>query len=167
MTSPTVSARDVSTYIVSKLATGRHLEAIKLQKLLYFCQGWSYGASDSPLFDEDFEAWTYGPVAPEIYHLHAGKTGVGADFNFGGDPEKLDQDQKKLVDAVISAYGGINTFKLVDMTHQRGTPWHHARYPNGNEDETPVYSPPIPKESLREYFLQEAKRVSAGGDFIT
>ena len=60
-----------------------------------------------------------------------------------------------------------STPQLVDMTHQRGTPWHHARYPNGTEDELPVYSPPIPKESLREYFLQEAKRVSAGGDFIT
>ena len=34
-----------------------HLGQMKLQKLLYFMQGWYLSLYDKPLFDEDFEAW--------------------------------------------------------------------------------------------------------------
>ena len=74
----TISARDVSVYILSKLAQDRKLETVKLQRLLWFCQGWHYGAYNTPLFAEDFEAWTLGPVVPAIHHRHPGVHEVSA-----------------------------------------------------------------------------------------
>ncbi len=32
---------------------------LKLQKLLYYIQAWSYGINQKPLFDGEFEAWVH------------------------------------------------------------------------------------------------------------
>ncbi len=40
---------------------------MKLHKLLYYAAGWHLGFTGEPLFDEDIEAWQYGPVVPSIY----------------------------------------------------------------------------------------------------
>ncbi|WP_207662233.1 type II toxin-antitoxin system antitoxin SocA domain-containing protein [Anaerobutyricum hallii] len=40
---------------------------MKLQKILYLSQGWSYVWDDRELFLEEFEAWKYGPVNLEVY----------------------------------------------------------------------------------------------------
>ena len=47
---------------------------MKLQKLVYYCQAWSLAWDDVPLFDEDFPAWANGPVCPELFDLHHGKS---------------------------------------------------------------------------------------------
>ena len=46
---------------------GDVLTNLKLQRMLYYVQGWHLGLYGSPLFDEPFEAWIHGPVIPEIY----------------------------------------------------------------------------------------------------
>ena len=43
------------------------LTPLKLQKLLYLAQGWSYVWDNRPLFLDEFEAWQYGPVNLEVY----------------------------------------------------------------------------------------------------
>lgn len=44
------------------------LTPMKLQKLCYYAQGIYMATQDGePLFEEDFEAWTYGPVIPALY----------------------------------------------------------------------------------------------------
>ena len=39
------------------------LTPLKLQKLLYLAQGWSYVWDNRPVFSDDFCAWQYGPVS--------------------------------------------------------------------------------------------------------
>lgn len=41
---------------------------LKLQKLLYYMQGFHLAYFDTPLFDDDIEAWMYGPVVPCVYN---------------------------------------------------------------------------------------------------
>ena len=57
-------AIDIAKYFINEL----HPEPLKLQKLLYFAQGFSYAFYDKELFNDDFEAWVHGPVIPSIYH---------------------------------------------------------------------------------------------------
>ena len=52
---------------------------LKLQKILYFAQGWSFVWDDKPLFEGEFEAWQYGPVNTEVYS-HFRKYGRGSIF---------------------------------------------------------------------------------------
>ena len=62
---------DVAKYILKK--TGQ-LPTIKLRKPVYYCQAWSLAWDDVPLFDEDFQAWANGPVCPDLFNLHHGKS---------------------------------------------------------------------------------------------
>jgi uncharacterized phage-associated protein len=53
-----------------RLQTGDAGDAIsnmKLQKLLYYAQGFALAILGNPLFPEDFEKWTFGPVLPVVY----------------------------------------------------------------------------------------------------
>ena len=43
---------------------GELMSNMKLQKMLYYQQGYHLAAFGTPLFDEDIEAWMYGPVVP-------------------------------------------------------------------------------------------------------
>lgn len=58
------SAMDIAKWFINEI----HPEPLKLQKLLYLAQGFSYAFNDKPLFDDDIEAWVHGPVVPIVYN---------------------------------------------------------------------------------------------------
>lgn len=43
------------------------LTNLKLQKVLYFIQGWSLAKFNDPIINEPFEKWKYGPVIRSVY----------------------------------------------------------------------------------------------------
>jgi uncharacterized phage-associated protein len=95
---------------------------MKLQKLVYFCQGFSLALLEKPLFTEPIEAWEHGPVCPKLYHL---LKGYGASPVASiADPEKiaLNENEKLLVKMVYDAYGQYSAAKLRKITHEEG-PW--------------------------------------------
>ena len=61
---------------------------MKLQKLCYYAQAWSLVWDDTPLFDEEFYAWTNGPVCKELFYYTQGMFSVGEDDE-PGDISKL------------------------------------------------------------------------------
>ena len=59
-----VDILDAARYFVF-LSYGRKqysLTPLKLQKILYLAQGWSYVWDNHAAFPDEFEAWQYGPV---------------------------------------------------------------------------------------------------------
>jgi uncharacterized phage-associated protein len=116
-----VSAHDVAAYILSKQG---ELTAMKLQKLVFYSQAWSLVWDEEPLFRERIEAWTNGPVVPDLYRHHKGLFKVSAWPK--GDPEKLTEVQRETVDAVLDYYGKKPSQWLSDLTH-REAPWMEAR----------------------------------------
>ena len=116
-----VSVLDVAAYILSK--TGE-ISAIKLEKLVYYCQAWSLVWDEQPLFPEPIEAWRYGPVIPALYRYHRGqylirRIGVGL-------PSKLSTAQRETIDAVLDYYGTMSAQALVNLSHSE-KPWQNAR----------------------------------------
>ena len=64
-----VDILDAARYLIF-LSYGRKkysLTPLKLQKLLYLTQGWSYVWDNKPAFVDDFCAWQYGPVNERVY----------------------------------------------------------------------------------------------------
>ena len=57
----------VAEYILFKYGPMSHL---KLQKLLYFVQGYHLAYFGKPLFEDDFEAWVHGPVSRKLFEKH-------------------------------------------------------------------------------------------------
>lgn len=115
------NVHDVAAYVLHK--TGK-ITAMKLQKLLYYCQAWSLVWDDRPIFNAKIEAWANGPVIPQIYRLHR-KDYYVRDWPIG-DRSNLDSDERDTVRVVLSKYGGKSSQWLSELTH-REKPWRDAR----------------------------------------
>jgi uncharacterized phage-associated protein len=114
-------AHDVAAYIISKL---RSVDAMKLQKLLYYSQAWSLVWDGRPMFSSRIEAWANGPVVREVFKAYQGKYKVSkAKF---GDPGALKDVERETIDAVLKFYGSKTGFYLSELTH-RERPWMEAR----------------------------------------
>lgn len=116
-----VTVHDVAAYILEKMGT---MTALKLQKLLYYCQAWSLVWDERPLFPEPIEAWANGPVVRRVYAHHRQQYNV-ASWPLG-DVNNLNVAQRDTIDRVIAFYGDKSSQWLSDLTHKEG-PWRLAR----------------------------------------
>lgn len=135
---------DVADYILQKLGS---MSAMKLQKLVYYSQVWSLVWTESPLFSDEIEAWANGPVVRSLYRKHRGQFRIGKGF-FGGEIDRLSEDQKDVIDKVLTFYGNKDPQWLSNLTHLE-SPWKDARQgllPGERGDCI------ITKESILEYY---------------
>jgi uncharacterized phage-associated protein len=115
------SVHDVAAYILAK--TGE-IPAMKLHKLVYYCQAWALVWNDKPLFKDRIEAWANGPAIPELYKYHRGEYSVR---NWPrGDSSKLGPTEKDTIKRVLDFYSKKPSQWLVNLTHQE-SPWKEAR----------------------------------------
>jgi len=119
---PKYHAIDIANYFLYKaqISTEEDQELIsnlKLQKLVYYAQGLHLAAYGEPLFPEIIEAWTYGPVIPELYHFYKenGSDGIRADEKF--DPSVIDEGTRNFLDDVYEVFGQFSAIRLMDLTH--------------------------------------------------
>lgn len=119
---------------------GDLISNLKVQKLLYYAQGFHLAMYGTDFFEEDIHAWQYGPVVPEVYQqfkeFGSGPIPLNGEFSF----EKFSSEQKELLSEINTVYGQFSALKLMDMTHNE-TPWSSA----------PLNSV-ISKESMSAYF---------------
>jgi uncharacterized phage-associated protein len=122
--------------------TGDSISNLKLQKLVYYAQGLYLALYDVPLFDERIEAWTHGPVIPELYYRYKA---------YGANPIPPPEDFyrseftaqiREVLEEVWTAYGQFSAAKLRNMTHGE-PPWAQA-YNCGQGE--------ISTESMKKYF---------------
>ena len=102
---------------------------LKLQKLLYILHGWHLAITDEPVFEDEVEAWAYGPVVRKVYKAFRiyGDKPIG---DLGGDKTRVDASKdlfNEMLSVVWEKYKGFSSFDLVNATHARGTPWDLAR----------------------------------------
>ncbi|MDD7741204.1 MAG: DUF4065 domain-containing protein, partial [Campylobacteraceae bacterium] len=74
-----MKAIDVARYLITLEAEEAQIDDenlkgfcvshLKIQKMLYFCQGYYLGLYNKALFDEKIEAWQHGPVIPSVYNF--------------------------------------------------------------------------------------------------
>lgn len=100
---------------------GELMSNMKLQKMLYYEQGFHLAVFGTPLFEEEIEAWMYGPVVPAVYEVYK-------DYGYNGiDPGKVEEislsdREQALFDEVYKVYGAFSAIGLMNMTH-RESPW--------------------------------------------
>lgn len=116
---------NVARYVLDKCGA---MSTWKLQKLCYYSQAWSLAWMGEAIFPEDFEAWSNGPVCPELFRVHKGKFSVSlADIPAALENEPpLTDDQKDTIDRVLETYGSWPPYELREQTHQE-RPWRDAR----------------------------------------
>jgi len=115
---------------------------MKLQKMLYYQQGFHLAMFGTPLFNDDVEAWMYGPVVPTAYNYYKahGRMGIPADksknFRFASKQEAA------LFAEVFRVYGKFSAIGLMNMTHSEA-PWKTTKTGEGNV---------IPQSKMQSFF---------------
>lgn len=113
------------------------LTQLRLQKLLYFIQGWHLAYFNQELFEDEAEAWVKGPAYFEIYQKYKS---YGYEFIIAENKDEitkgeidsyliklgLNSEQNELIEAVLKQYGAFATSRLVYITHLH-KPWNDAR----------------------------------------
>lgn len=156
------NALDLAGYLnyLHNIKYSRNISPLKLQKSLFFLFGeWGAfvsksrenGAGDGEqllhfqnyLFNENIEAWVYGPVVREVFEKF--------DNNIINEEQFLDTENKKYIGQFIrdlaSELFEISDFKLVELTHQMSC-WKN----NFDEKET-THNTVINKEDIINEFL--------------
>ncbi|WP_040619107.1 Panacea domain-containing protein [Rhodovulum sp. PH10] len=110
---------------------GWTLSNLALQKILYIAHMFHLAMTGKPLINEEFEAWDYGPVVPEVYRR------VRA---FGSDPIRnvfhwepaLERDttEYQALKAAADATNGMSPASLVAFTHSPKGAWSRCYKPN-------------------------------------
>lgn len=142
-----IKVYDVADYIVKNMPG---ITAMKLQKLVYYCQSWSLAWDDEPLFDEDFQAWANGPVCPELYFIHRGQFIIEENLfeEFKSEENKLTESNIETIKAILKHYGNKSPHFLSELTHKE-QPWKETR------KDTPLGEPSqnvISKEAMQQYY---------------
>ena len=120
---------------------GELMTNMKLQKMLYYQQGFHLAYFGSPLFEEDLEAWMYGPVVPGVYAAYKefGKNGLMGDHEH---VVSLEDKEEALFAEVMRVYSKYSAIGLMNMTHEE-MPWKTTPVGEGNV---------IAKEKMMEFF---------------
>lgn len=140
--------KQVAKYILQKQG---EISTLKLQKLCYYAQAWYLAWEETPLFNEDFEAWANGPVCPELFRVHKGKFSVSAnDIDEPISEDTFSKIQKEDIDKVLKYYGNKESHWLSELTHQE-RPWKETRM-NANVQNGDICTAVIPKELIQDYY---------------
>ena len=142
-----VSASLIAEYILSlsNPKIGDIISNLKLQKLLYYCQGFHLVVFGQPLFKEDIINWDHGPVVKEVYHIYNKHKDKAIPIPKSFESEELKEEQKELIKEVYDAFGQFSAWRLREMTHEE-PPWINTSY-----GET------ITHDSLNSYFKNRIK----------
>ena len=144
-------AIDIANYLLELFKFDEDgLTNLKLNKLLYYVQGCSYQRFNRPLFEDEIEAWNYGPVIPNVYKTF--KPCGSNRIQPPGISVDLDDDEINLLLDVAREYGQYSGSGLVTMTHRNGSPWHQV-YKDGERNTI------IPKNLIKTYFQNNEKKL--------
>lgn len=115
-------ALDIANKIISKtdLEHGDTISNLKLQKMMYYQQGFHLAYFGTPLFDEDIVAWQYGPVVPSVYKEY--KSFESNSISTSKEGISLSDDEEELFNNVYEEYNQFSAVALMKMTHEE-SPW--------------------------------------------
>lgn len=115
-------ALDIANKIISKtdLEHGDTISNLKLQKMMYYQQGFHLAYFGTPLFEEDIVAWQYGPVVPSVYKEY--KSFESNSISTSKESISLSDDEEELFNNVYEEYNQFSAVALMKMTHDE-TPW--------------------------------------------
>ncbi len=123
-----------------------------LQKMCYYAQAWHLANFHKPLFEEDFEAWIYGPVCHQLYRAYRkfGKDGIEISID-QNELTQISEDDKQYLKEVVAAYSKFSAIELMLMSHEEA-PWQNAR--KGIAADQQCFNV-ISKEEIEQYFSRQ------------
>ncbi len=127
------------------------MTAMKLHKLLYYCQGWHLAWYGVALFPERIVAWKHGPVVPDVYAQPWGQG--SAPLPDPMLPVEMAPVERAAVEQVWDHYRQFSACGLREKSHAE-RPWRDHFKPDsgGRGNQT------IPVDELKSFFGDEFQK---------
>lgn len=114
-----MKALELADYIIN--TSPKDLSNLELQKTMYFVELDYCKQTGKSLIDEDFEAWDYGPVVPEVYREFRD---YGAESIDRTNKMSISEEiQKDIVDSSIKRCSQKRPWELVSESHRNDGAW--------------------------------------------
>lgn len=126
--------------------SGDSITHLKLQKLLYYAQAWSLVLLGEPMFEDEIQAWTHGPVVPNVYNIYSGNG-----YKEISKPDKCPNicpKYEEVLEEVMKTYGIFQAKYLETLTHSE-EPWQEAR---GDLPLEARCDKPISLDTMKKYY---------------
>ncbi len=124
------------------------LTNLRLQKLLYYAQGWSLALRSADLFAEEIQAWRSGPVVGKVYRaLPHGKKAVFIEEDQLRKAHDLLPEETALVKAVWETYRRYSATQLGELARNEA-PWREGSVDGGGAEV-------IPDQAVADHFDQQ------------
>jgi uncharacterized phage-associated protein len=157
------SAGAIGNYFL-RLAKGvrEPINAIKLQKLVYYAAGWFAGYMGRPLIDEEIKAWECGPIIPSLFDdfvsfgtdpITARSVRINAAGKVEDIPAPEDPEIQAFLRNVWGAYRMMAPAELCAKAKAEGSPWEVVCAQNVG-----LKRQGIPFEVLHGHFKQAVER---------
>lgn len=143
-------ALTIAKYLIKKSKDDKitDLTNLKLQKILYYAQGWYLANKGNKLFNDRIEAWKLGPVVRSVYNVFSSFANQPIKMKIeDGDLLGLAEDVKGYLDKLWSVYKNMSGPELVTYTHLE-KPWREAWSKRDDND----WDGEITAHSIKEYF---------------
>ncbi|MBQ8133492.1 MAG: DUF4065 domain-containing protein [Clostridia bacterium] len=118
--------RQIAHFIVNySNKSGKPISNLQLQKLLYFLWIEYYKMTKQYLFADEFSAWKFGPVIPEVYYEFCAYGGLPITEFFDVElkqAQSKNNDEESII-KFVDKYSAANPFDLVSESHKQGHSW--------------------------------------------
>lgn len=117
-------AKDVVLYANQ---CGYPITNLKLQKILYYLQGYYGKTFEDSLFSDEIKHWPYGPVVPSVYFEYCA-FGASAIFEQSSNAPFSDcnKQEQKVIRKVLDKCLPMTASDLVDKSHEEA-PWRDTK----------------------------------------
>ena len=135
---------------------GIKINMTQLQKLLFIIYGTSLAILNRKPFNENAQAWPYGPVFPRTRRDLLETVSKWPHIEY---PQNIPADLQDIISGVIYHFGKWSTFQLITWSHTPGSPWEiTTKMPNFN------WGTEIGNGLIKDYFLKIAFRSENDGN---
>ena len=152
------SALQIAEYIIIRAnREGLYISCLTLGKILYFVQARFLARKGEPCFEDSIEAWSFGPVVPDVYRKYKIYGGCYISFYSStgeGRYRKPDREDQRLIDGVVDRYCRYSNSLLTELT-QKQDPW-IAAYRSRHQKPGV-----ITRKSIKEYFGRISPKYNA------
>ena len=135
------TALEIAKYTIKKCTRDNHpISNLQLQKILYYIQK-SFLQNGTEAFEDEIEAWQFGPVVPSVYYQYCGFGAMPIRMNYATD---INDIYLKIIVPIIDSKRILDPWDMVEDTHEKGKAWDQI-YKNGMGNHQV-----IPKSLIRE-----------------
>lgn len=118
------SVNDVANYTINYcIAQKNPISNLKLQKLLYFIWIDFFKSKKKYLFEENFYAWKFGPVVPEVYYNYCVYGSFPILSVVSKEEQLILEEDKNIIKRTIDRLKDVPVSRMIDITHEADKPW--------------------------------------------